>query len=131
MFALARLKDNKGFVEKVLPILNGDLGILYSLKSDCDTLLYLAENEDALPVEKVRYEIDQFRSRVSHLYQIDGVAARGNALLSEINRLTTVPPQRLRGAIEKFSEGLEGLLNTYAKREMDAAGLKPTAAFLP
>jgi hypothetical protein len=131
MFALARYRKNMDFMRKVLPILNGDLGILYSLKSDCDTLLYLVENADIIPTEKIHYEIDQFRSRISHLYQIDAVATKGSTLLSEINRLDNLPSKRLATGIERFSNMLMGLLNKYTKEEMEKGGLMPSGDWLP
>lgn len=131
MFALARYLDKTDFIRKALPVLNGDLGILYSLKSDCDTLLYLYENEDIIPVEKVRYEIDQFRSRIAHLYQIDALASKENTLLGEINRLEGLPSKQLATGIERFSGLLSRLLDKYSKEEMEKAGLLPKAGWLP
>jgi hypothetical protein len=128
IFALARLKGNKGVIDKALPILNGDLGILYSLKSDCDSLLYLSENADVLPIEKMRYEIDQFRSRIAHLYEIKGISSRENILLGEISRLNALPSKRLVGGIERFSNLLMGLLHKYANEEMERAGFLPLPA---
>ena len=132
MFALARLRENEGFMKKVLPILNGDLGILYSLKSDCDSLLYLYENEDVLPVEKIRYEIDQFRSRIAHLYQIPSLSAMEDNLLGHINRLNSTPSKSLAISIEKFRNVLSALIDKYSNEEMERVGLIPVPAeFLP
>lgn len=132
MFALARLRENYGFMEKVLPILNGDLGILYSLKSDCDSLLYLTENEDILPIEKIRYEIDQFRSRISHLYQLPSLANKEDQLLGYINRLNSVPSKSLAISIEKFRNLLSSYIDKYSNEEMEKIGLLPIPSeYLP
>jgi hypothetical protein len=128
IFALARLNGNKGVIETALPILNGDLGILYSLKSDCDSLIYLSENADVVPIEKIHYEIDQFRSRISHLYEIAGLASREDTLLGEINSLNSLPSKRLLRGIERFRDLLMGLLHKYAAEEMKKAGLLPLPA---
>lgn len=132
MFSIDRLLKKDKEVERLLPIFNGDLGVLYSLRADCQTLVYLAENAEALPLEKIRYEIDMFKDRISHLYTIKGIVKKENALIEQINRLTSVPSTKLKASLERFIEGIDKLLDTYTKEEMKTLSLLPIpASYLP
>ena len=130
IFALARYKDDSKIMDALLPIFNGDLGILYSLKADCDTLLYLYENEDALPTEKIRYEIDQFKLRASNLYQM--ASRMEGTIIGDINSLTAAPSPQLASKIERFRNRITNLLNDETLKQMKAIKLYPLPkAYMP
>ena len=118
-FSLCRLLNKRKEIEELLPIFNGDLGVLYSLKVDCDVLLFLKENECVVSIDKIRYEIEMFKKRITSLYEIKGIVQKENALLSQINRLTTVPNKQLASSIERFRDGIEILLNKYSLEVID------------
>lgn len=113
-FSLCRLLNKKKEIERLLPVFNGDLGVLYSLKADIDTLLFLKENECVVSDEKVRYEIDSFKDRITSLYEIKGIVKKDNEMIAEINRLTTVPSSSLYNKLQRFRDGIESLLNKYS-----------------
>jgi hypothetical protein len=123
MFSLARKGGNKKEIECLNEMMNGDLGRLYSLTSDIGTLLYLLENEKNIPLEKVRYEIDQFRSRLGNIYAVDvGSNSQLKKLLS-MEGLKSV--KKLRDDLEELNAQFEGVLNRVAKRELESCGLLP------
>lgn len=67
MFSLAKFKNDKRQMEKLLPLLNSDAGLAYVVASDIRTLLALLE-EGAKPSKKIRFEIDQFVGRLGNVY---------------------------------------------------------------
>ena len=69
MFSLARYYHEHRALEKLVPILNGDLGRLYQMVGDLKTLEGLLARPHA-PVAQIREQIDEIRSRYGSLYQI-------------------------------------------------------------
>jgi hypothetical protein len=66
-FSILRLKDSKQ-AEKLIPIFNGDLGILYSVISDIRVLMYLLQHRKGSKAA-MSAEIDNFKSRLSHIWK--------------------------------------------------------------
>lgn len=100
---------NYKIVSELSDMFNGDLGRLYSLISDIKTLLFLIENEDTLPLEKIRYEIDQFRSRLASIYQTKGVG--GKDILKRIIALESGDRVELARGLERLEEDFTRVLN--------------------
>lgn len=125
IFALARMRDDSSVILRAVPLLNGDLGLLNSLISDCDALLYLCEQKADVPEERIKYELDQFRGRLSHIYQIPRLVEEEKTLLGALQRIDRLPSQRLCKAIAAFRDVLDGLLNVEAERAGKEAGLLP------
>lgn len=75
LFSLARKTKDMSLVMKLNDMMNSDMGRLYSIISDCGSLIYLLENETHLDIEKIQYELDQFRSRLGNIYSIDDVGS--------------------------------------------------------
>lgn len=69
-FALAKSQNDTATLEKLQPILNGDLGRIYSVAGDIDTILYMIEHYKQFPGEEVDFELDQFRDRFARIYGI-------------------------------------------------------------
>lgn len=67
MFALARVIGAYPLMSVLTEMFNGDLGRIYVVYGDIGTLEFLLENEGSIPKEKVQFEIDQFRNRLSNI----------------------------------------------------------------
>lgn len=65
IFSLARYFRNTELVNSLTEFLNGFVGLIYQVKSDVGTLLYLEENYQNLPREKIQYELKMFRVRLT------------------------------------------------------------------
>lgn len=65
IFSLARYFRNTDLVNRLTEFLNGFVGLIYQVKSDVGTLLYLEENYQNLPREKIQYELKMFRVRLT------------------------------------------------------------------
>jgi hypothetical protein len=135
MFSIAKLEERNAVLERLQPVLNGDLGRLYSIISDMDTLLYLMENEGVLPTNKVKFEIDQYRQRLGNIYTLKGVNTDG--ILEDLAKVESLPQNiigrsKLIQTITKVSNRLSNALHKYALEDLKKVGLYPlSSAFLP
>lgn len=128
MFSLARLEKNVRKLEKLNDILNGDLGRLYSIISDANTILYLLENETEIPIDKIRYEIDQFRERFANIYTLKNVIRKEPYILEQVLSMETLPNtsegrKKLQAQMEKLVDFFQDILNKKAKQELEEVGL--------
>jgi hypothetical protein len=96
-YALAKFRGDEKTIKSLTPVLNSDLGRLYSLLSDVGTLIELLEDKHKVPLDKVRYEIDQFKARMANIYSLPDFLKTEHTLLGHINSAikTTSPKQLL------------------------------------
>ena len=109
IFALSKVNGDTALLEKLTALFNSDLGRLYSIISDASTILYLLENEKHLPIEKIRFEIDQFRGRLASIYSIDAV--NKSSVLSGILSMTHLP-NTAQGRLKLFRQ-MERLVSFF------------------
>lgn len=113
-FALAKFRNDGKTVARLTPILNSDLGRLYSITGDIGTLLALLDFP-GVPVERVRFEIDQFINRLANIYTLRDVLKGEHRLIADIHALTKLPLTQMKAPLERLSERLDGYLQTNAK----------------
>lgn len=85
-FAYAKYKRDYDMGESLTTILNSELGRLYLLMSDIDTLDYLIENQTSLNQQRIHHEIDRFRDRLGTLYSM-----KEGDLMDSLQRLSSLP----------------------------------------
>lgn len=83
-FALAKLKKDNKTMAKLTPILNSDLGRLYSLSADIETLINLLETDSKVNMKDVKFEIDQFRARMANVYAFPSFIKKEHKLVGQI-----------------------------------------------
>lgn len=130
MYAFARLKKQKKVLEKMNPILNGDLGRIYSLLSDISTILYLLENEEVVPFEKIQHEINGFRSRLGNISQEDTLTSREKPILQKLAVIEGLPNNetgrdKLAAILLSLFDTFERILNTKGREALASIGLYP------
>lgn len=112
MFSLAKFRDDTELLEALQPILNGDLGRLYSIVGDANTILYLLENENNLPFEKIQEEFGEFKERLGNIYTF----LVPDSVFHQISKMDTMEDIRtLRPALERFLSDTSALLNKEAR----------------
>jgi len=114
IFSLARLNKDEKLIDYLKPILNGDLGRLYVIVSDIDTLLFMLENYSRLPADSIRTEIDQFISRLSNV-SLPPLVGKQPTLNRAIRRIETLSLAKMSKPLESLQETLNKLLQQYAK----------------
>ncbi len=128
MFSMARLFDDKITITKLDGILNSDLGRLYSIISDANTLLFLLENDEAVPKEKVKAELEGFRTRLANIYTIAPVEKE--SVLKGLVSAEALPSdasgrEKLEKAMRSLVAGFEMVLSRYSKRALSTVKLLP------
>jgi hypothetical protein len=84
IFALAKYKEDLNTIKLLSPILNSDLGRIYSVISDLGTLDTLLEDYNNAPLDKVKFELDQFIGRLSNVYHIQDFLNKEHIILKHI-----------------------------------------------
>jgi hypothetical protein len=126
LFSINRIKGSERIIEKLSDMFNSDLGRLYSIISDAKTLIYLLENKEAVPIDKVRYEIDQFRSRLGNIYSVGSVGSE--RILERLLEMQELPSdaagrERLRKAMQRLVDFFDGVLNKATEEYMKTEGI--------
>jgi hypothetical protein len=109
-FSLARYFKEYKTMEKLVPILNGDLGRLYQMLGDLKTLEDLLARSSA-PVAQIRAQIDEIRERYGSLYQIKNLVAAQHNVIGRVLSVVKTPTTKLRTALSKLIDELQSLLN--------------------
>ena len=130
IYAFARLQKQKKVLEQLTPILNGDLGRIYSLLSDISTILYLLENEQVVPFEKIQHEIDGFRSRLGNISQDKTLLSKEEPILNKLTLIEKLPNSekgrdRLARILLSLVDTFEGILSKKGKEALASVGLYP------
>ena len=136
MYALARYYDYKHDLKPLNDLFIGDLGRLYGIYGDANSLKYLIENVDDLPKDKIEYEVDQFVGRLSNVV-IPTYLRREASIMSIVNRLknpqiyTHDNPTMLK-LLDSLRFQIFSILSNYTLRYLKAERLFPISAkYLP
>jgi len=106
-FAIAKFDNNTKEIEKLTPILNSDLGRLYSLVSDIGTLISLLELHKDAPLSMIRFELDQFKGRMANIYSLKDFIVGEDRLLRDLNKiLETKSRKKLLLRLEKLQASM-------------------------
>lgn len=127
-FSLARFKGNEQEMERLSQILNSDLGRLYLVLSDIGTLITLLQEHSNVPMEKVRYEIDQFKSRLSNIYSLEAYLKGEHDLLGDLNSAVKIAD---KGTLAKRLEAIEARLLKYLEEATEAKLTGGSASYQP
>jgi hypothetical protein len=114
LFALSKLKNDKKTLEELNDILNSDLGRLYHIVGDMDTLLALFE-EHKPPLVLIRFEIDQFIQRLSTIYTLGSYLKKDDAIVGEIRRILKMPEHKIAPALLEVRNDLYEILQSESK----------------
>jgi len=121
IFSLANIHGRKRTIDLLTPILNSELGIIYQVVSDATTLLEMLERH--IWSKDMEFEIDQFKKRLSNIYQSKHYLASEGVLFNLIDkakdRASMIP------ALTKLIDRLSKIMNADTKQAMINAGLFP------
>jgi hypothetical protein len=115
-FSLAKLTNDKKTLERLNPILTGDLGRLYVIQSDMAVLLSLLEYRDA-PIKAIKAEMDEFVNRFANIYTIPAFQKIEPKLIEDITTaLKFKSKARLIARLKVINEEIEKVLNNSTAR---------------
>lgn len=116
-YALAKFRGDEKTLKSLTPVLNSDLGRLYSLLSDVGTLIQLLEEKQKVPLDIVRFEIDQFKARMANVYSLPDFLKTEHTLLGHIaSALKTSSRDQLLSHLKQIEELIQGSLTHNTKK---------------
>ena len=132
-FALAKWENDEGTMEKLQPILNGDLGRIYSLRSDIDTLLYLIEHNQG-DMGRIHFELEQFRNRLAHVWNIKDFLFVEPHILGKLDAAVRHPPtkagaKQMESRIQEVRKMLNEILVKHTPEDLIGGGYFPPKYF--
>jgi hypothetical protein len=115
LFSIARLHKDNNMLSKLNEILNSDLGRIYSVISDTDTIIFILENMKSIPHKRIEVEIQQFRKRLANIYTLDKWITLELPILKHINSIQFIKSRKeLIESLTKLKIILNHILNYYS-----------------
>jgi hypothetical protein len=132
-FSLAKWNNDTATMKKLYPILNGDLGRIYALKSDIDTLISLLDRNKG-SMEKMHFEIGQFRDRLAHIWSLPDFLFVEPHILGKLDLSMRHPPtpagsQHMMKQLKEVSDILQEILVKHTPTDLIGAGYFPKKYF--
>ena len=125
-FALAKFRGDDAMLVKLTPILNSDLGRLYSMLSDVGTMIALLEQNQNVPMKNLRYELDQFKSRMANVYSLSDFLKTEHTLLGHIaSAMKTTSKDQLLTHLTQIEELIQASLTKNTPKKL-VGGTKRT-----
>lgn len=125
MFALARFKGYKRIMSLLNDLFNGDLGRLYIVYGDLGTLESMFESSDRLPLERIAFELDQFRVRLSNIGLPKYLEAE-QSILKDLDKLMEIRiKEEGLERLKPLKEKLYKLLSHYSKQYLEKHHIMP------
>jgi hypothetical protein len=112
LFSLIKYEKDYASAEKLIPILNGDLGRLYQIIGDLKTLEMLLENRKrpTAQIKQIRAEIDEVRQRLGNIYQLKDLLKAEHTLIGSIITMLKTPIPKLQAKLGAFIDQLQKIL---------------------
>lgn len=129
MFALAKYNGHTDVMMKLSPLFNGDVGRIYMVYGDIGTLESLLELKHTIPYEKIDFEIDQFKGRLSNI-GLDKYLHHESELFGLIDKLVTLrrtqySHEHMKELLGKMKDILSDLMSFYAKSYLVKTKMMP------
>jgi len=115
LFALSKFQNDTKMLKELNVILNSDLGRLYQIVSDIDTLLTLFEEHRKIPKSVIRFEIDQFIHRLSTIYTLHSYLKNDDAIIASIRRISRLSDSKIEPSLQKIRDELYSILQHYSR----------------
>lgn len=109
-FSLAKMTNNLKEVEKLIPILNSDLGRLYSIAGDLELLHTLLEFSDP-PTAQIKDNLNEIAARMGSIYFLKTFLAAEHEILARLNSMRKMPLKTLKPAVFSLFNELKQILN--------------------
>ena len=126
IYSLAVADKDKKLAKSLIPFFNSDLGRLYTVISDLNTLLLLIEHTSLLPTKRIKFELEHVPATLSNIWSLTDflhVEPQIDKELYDIVKEFT--PDSAEIHIEKIRDKLQQILNKHTKKYLIARKLLP------
>lgn len=116
-FSLAKATKNTSEIEFLVPLLNSDLGRLYNIVSNLDTILLLLEQPD-VPIAAVHENLDEIKARMGNIYSLKEFLDVETNILGALETMKKMSAKRLKPALLSLSRSLQTILNKETEKKL-------------
>lgn len=116
-FSLAKVTKNTSEIEFLVPLLNSDLGRLYNIVSNLDTILLLLEQPD-VPINDVHENLDEIKARMGNIYSLKEFLDVETNILGALETMKKMSAKRLKPALLSLSTSLQTILNKETEKKL-------------
>lgn len=71
IFAVSRNYKDGEVLRRIIPLLTGNISLLYQIKSELDVLDLIFERAESIPIATINFELGQMKNRISNVLQLD------------------------------------------------------------
>jgi len=117
LFSLNLLYGNRSQLDKLSILFNSSLGKLYQISSDIKTIQFLIENQENVPLDRLHFEQNHFKSRLANV-NIPSYLNKKDIVLDIIDRLSNLPigdDNLMYDELQKLDDILENILSKETK----------------
>ena len=120
LFSLAKHFKEYTLLEKIVPILNGDLGRLYQIIGDLKTLHNLlgTKTRPTKQIQIIRSQIDDMRERMGNIYELKDFLNAEHSIIGSIFSILKTPIPKLAPKLEKLIEELQTILDSNTLKQV-------------
>jgi len=119
-FALCKLRKDAKAAAVLVPIMNSDLGRLYQIIGDLQTLRDLLERpSSAYNLKEILSQIDDMKARMGNLYQLRDFLKKEHGIIGALNSLLSSPATSIKEKLDKLISELEVINNEGTVKIMD------------
>jgi hypothetical protein len=115
-YSMAREAEDLEEMERIRNVLNGDLGRLYNVSGDLALLVEILEDHPEAPLETIRYEVDQFSSRLSQIYAVQDYLKRERPIMKELHTATHATKSQMITSLRHVKKTLNKIIQKEAKK---------------
>jgi len=126
-FSLLRFLRKMKPALPLIPYFNSDLGLLYGIISDLDTLVLLVEHSKHLPKSRVEFELKHIPARLGGISHLKDLLKDEDNVFHALKQIEAEP--RNVEMIDKLSKELQVILNKHAYVELKHLGFYPPKPF--
>jgi hypothetical protein len=116
-FSLAKVTKNTSELEFLVPLLNSDLGRLYNIISNVDTILLLLEQPD-VPIDDVHENLDEIKARMGNIYSLKEFLDVETNILGALETMKKMSAKRLKPALLSLTTSLQTILNKETEKKI-------------
>lgn len=128
--AIARLEKDLPVLKKLVPIANSNIGLIGQVVSDIKVLKDLFNRVSSLPIESIRYEIDNFKNRLANVYEFKFNELDIDNLIDLIvkhkfGKVKKTNVRYLNKMLDKILDKIGNIINTQVIRKLKEYNFYP------
>lgn len=130
IYSLSRNKHDDETLRKIIPLVTGDISLLYQIKSEIEVLLRIYEINKTPPIKTIFKELDQMKGRISTVLDLDEKQQiEIFKIIDNINK-TKINSKKVL-LLENLNDNLlKPVINSHTIEYLESIGFNPPPSYL-